>query len=405
MPLFYLPQLDGLRTFAFLFVFLYHSWIIPNVDPHFHVFGWYNTVVKWGGTGVDLFFVLSGYLITYLLLKEKLSFGDISFTLYFKRRMLRIWPLFYLVVLFAAFVVPLFSHRHLQWNEYSNFLAKIVVPMLFFVGNYALILYESTLHSISLAANFPLNNVFNPLWSICVEEQFYLTWPLLLKKLKTAPGMILSISILTVVSLLCRYFFQQASMHFDLTNASNLYYYNTLARLDPLMAGGTVAVTQLYFSQFWDNLSRYSGLMAIIGCLGIISIALFLPNGNNSPAVVPIYFAIALSYGLILVGSLGWEPLKAVLSNRVFTDIGKMTYCMYLIHHPIIVLCEHAIQRWTQIPPGPTYWTIKVLSSLAITYIVAKCSWLFIESKTNAWRKRYARSERELPTAGVSATA
>src|ERR1700677_4866620 len=90
----YWPELDGLRALAFLLVFLSHCPPCAS-GPFLSVV---NNYCAWGWVGVDLFFVLSGFLITYLLIKEKFSFGSISIVNFYKRRALRIWPLYFLML-------------------------------------------------------------------------------------------------------------------------------------------------------------------------------------------------------------------------------------------------------------------------------------------------------------------
>ncbi|CAN5475204.1 hypothetical protein BH10CYA1_BH10CYA1_50110 [soil metagenome] len=389
---FYLPQLDGLRACAFLYVFLFHAWQIPEPHPHFFLIDWYNRFIQWGLTGVDLFFVLSGYLITFLLLKEQNEFGNISFLLYFKRRILRIWPLFYCAIIFGALLIPALSHRHLQWSTYSEFLTQIALPMMFFVGNYALMFGERALDIFALAVNFPVANLFKPLWSVCIEEQFYVLWPLILKSVRTSRSLIWIIFALTVLSMVSRYFFQQISTTSSISAPQNLYYYNTICRLDPLMAGATVALIESRFPRWATNLSKYSAYLAMAGFAFITSIIIFVPSNTNTVAVVPLYFLFALSYALILSGANHWKPLQVFLSHPMLRDVGKITYGMYIVHHPIIVLTEHFLRRRLQMPYGVELWIATTLSALLLTYFVAKLLWFLIESKTQRLRKKFART-------------
>ena len=251
---FYLPELDGLRTVGFLYMFMAHSSIIPQPHGHFFLTDWYNVFVKWGVIGLDMFFVLSGYLITTLLLKERLKNGNISLPLYFKRRMLRIWPLFYLVI-FVGAVIPFVSTRHLDMQLYQRFLGEIFLPMFFFLGNYALIFKAYTLQALTAGLNFPLASLFRPLWSVCSEEQFYVTWPFVVRKAKTWQGLTCIIAGLTVMSMCFRFYFQQYSLTHTqgIWTPSDFYHYNTLCGLDTLMAGALIATVQLQLPKFWEK--------------------------------------------------------------------------------------------------------------------------------------------------------
>ncbi len=163
----YLPELDGLRFFAFLMVFLFHlgarnesvSALVGKAAGRcFRENGW---------VGVQFFFILSGYLIVTLLLREEADYGRIDLKAFWVRRILRIWPLFYLTVALTFFLIPALQgefqsgagaeniRRHLGW-------------FLLFLGNWSMALQGPvSLDSQSI------------LWSVCVEEQFYIVVPLL----------------------------------------------------------------------------------------------------------------------------------------------------------------------------------------------------------------------------------
>ena len=162
---FYRPELDGLRFFAFLAVFVCHS--TPS-DPSYylarHIPGAYLVAAasRAGGFGVDLFFVLSAYLITELLLREKDEFGQVHLRSFYVRRILRIWPLYFLGILIAALLSLL--------DPQEPFPLPVVLAFLLLAGNLV-----SSFVGLS-------STVAGPMWSISLEEQFYLFWPVLIAK-------------------------------------------------------------------------------------------------------------------------------------------------------------------------------------------------------------------------------
>ncbi len=156
---YYRPELDVLRCIAFLMVFTSH---IPAIGPASHAFSLLGVVEESGGTGVCVFFALSAFLITELLLREKEETGTIHRSAFFIRRILRIWPLYFVAVAISV-AVPLVYHR---WVAPLHF----VLPYLLFSGNIAT----------SALGAYPRNGMLAPLWSISVEEQFYLLWAFLL---------------------------------------------------------------------------------------------------------------------------------------------------------------------------------------------------------------------------------
>ena len=114
----YRPELDGLRFIAFFAVFLYHVGPVPVDKPPSllqPLCKAYNTLSAWGWAGVDLFFVLSGFLITSLLLIERQNMGEVSFKHFFIRRLLRIWPLYFLALLAGCAVLYALGQAGVLW--------------------------------------------------------------------------------------------------------------------------------------------------------------------------------------------------------------------------------------------------------------------------------------------------
>src|SRR2546421_4616713 len=166
----FFPNLDGLRFISFFLVFLYHSYLtfFNNIrDKSPDAFDYIQRLFQHGNLGVNFFFVLSGFLITYLLIKEKEYTGTIHVRNFYVRRVLRIWPLFYLCVFIGFVAFPLIKKFTGQPSH------EIAQPVyyLFFANNF------DFMHS---WPNKPDATLLSVLWSVAVEEQFYLTWPLIL---------------------------------------------------------------------------------------------------------------------------------------------------------------------------------------------------------------------------------
>ncbi|MHB1316727.1 MAG: acyltransferase family protein, partial [Minisyncoccota bacterium] len=166
----YFPHIDGLRFFAFLVVLISHLSIFTGYTTKF-----YNPIRKLffthGDLGVTFFFVLSGFLITYLLLVEKKDNGEVSLKYFYIRRALRIWPVYIVVILCGFFIFPYIVNTPLALDVKIS-LSRLPA-YIFFLGNIDLIYvgYASVITGV--------------LWSLAVEEQFYLIWPLVFKKIKT----------------------------------------------------------------------------------------------------------------------------------------------------------------------------------------------------------------------------
>ncbi len=163
----YFPELDGLRFVAFLLVFLFHDGI-----PQPMLAGCIGrtaaaALVENGWIGVQLFFILSGYLITTLLLREEVAFETISLRAFWVRRILRIWPLYYLTVAVVFLVLPGLDGL-LQTAEGRAPVTRHLPWFLAFLGNWSMIVQG--------AVSYDAQSI---LWSVCVEEQFYLLVPLI----------------------------------------------------------------------------------------------------------------------------------------------------------------------------------------------------------------------------------
>src|SRR5712692_9155373 len=178
---FYLPELDGLRFFAFLSVFLSHVALFTNGGREAK-----PAIIEicglMGRFGVDLFFALSAYLLTALMIREKAKFGTLHVRAFYMRRLLRIWPLYF------TWLIALMLTRRM-WSDYS---LGFFVPWLLFAGN-----FQASL----IAVN---NLIILPLWSLSVEEQFYLVWPLLVRNL-TRRGLVVAGSVFWILTICARF--------------------------------------------------------------------------------------------------------------------------------------------------------------------------------------------------------
>lgn len=191
----YLPNLDGLRFIGAMLILVLHveDMKVRHGRAAIPVIRYFHPT---GEMVVSLFFVLSGFLITYLLIKEKNETGDINLKGYYLRRTMRIWPLYYLIVILGFFVFPyldVYFNGNYSENIYSHF-------WLYFAG---CLLFLSPFVRTSIG----IPQTIGPIWSIGVEEAFYICWPVFLKKsknyLKLFLILIIGIVVLRNIFLLC----------------------------------------------------------------------------------------------------------------------------------------------------------------------------------------------------------
>ncbi|MGD0956763.1 MAG: acyltransferase [Candidatus Acidiferrales bacterium] len=356
----HIPQLDVLRGVAVLVVIVYHA---ADTVPSLHL----TPFVRLGYTGVDLFFVLSGFLITGILVNSKNQQG--YFKNFYVRRALRIWPLYYALLLFTFIVLPaiqpnlrhsIFERTH-PWQSFFFFMQNLML-------------------------NGQLNGqAFDTLrvtWSLAIEEQFYLVWPIVVW---LAPRRMLKFLALSavLVSVLFRW-----SVMSGLINPLNTYT-NTLTRLDGLGMGAFLAL--------WipESESRY------VRRAGIVLITLALPLA----VAVGWSYAGNWSFNLLLAACFGGLLCVAInartLSNLGFLKYtGRISYGLYLVHVPLFVFARAVLARRLPAAHSPVVRDIMLLvASFALCYALAAASWHFVESKILRWKSRfeYVTARASLP--------
>ena len=300
----YIPELDGLRGLAIAAVLFYHCHTKLE-SSHLDV------IAKWGWTGVNLFFVLSGFLITGIILDSRDD--PRFFRNFYARRGLRIWPVYFLLLLLNFFVVPfvfgnfwwaIHEVRTAQWTHY-----------IFFIQNLLFAAMPGTL---------------GPTWSLAIEEQFYVFWAPVARFARNAALLPLLIAIF-IASPTIRLANTGALGHFQ----GFLTEVNTLTHLDGLAIGSLVALSLRMF-----NFSRTSWKRFAAGGLaaGIAGAAMMPFHGSNfTDSLLALGFGGMLIAALLVTGKqtaygrfLTWRPLKY---------LGTISYGLYLIH----VLCFVAI--------------------------------------------------------------
>jgi peptidoglycan/LPS O-acetylase OafA/YrhL len=314
--------LDALRFFAFLKIFISH---IPT-HGNFPIF---NFLKKGGGIGVSFFFVLSGFLITYLLTHEKKQNGKINIVKFFTRRSLRIWPLFFLWVI-LAYALP------------NDFLSKIGFHMVgggynpdwkfsfLFLENYKMLLED----------NFPKTTPLPVFWSLCIEEQFYILWMICLSFIpyKHIPKFLI---VSVFVSWLARYTEAQ------LFTSNNIVNNDAFTNLDLFAIGGLLgyAVTYNYSKlSSWVN-KQNVGLKGLIiaGIIGVVLCHKFIfsytPNSTwfiLTPTVQAICFTILL---LIFIPQ---NSILRIKDSSILSYLGKISYGLYVYH----IICIHVVFQY-----------------------------------------------------------
>ena len=313
MKLPYRSEIDGLRTIAVLSVILYHAQIV--------VFG--HDFFKGGFVGVDIFFVISGYLISRILLSELFEKGKISFLQFYERRARRILP-----ILFTVFLVsfPL-AYKYLLPNQFIEY-AQSILSATFFGSN---IFFYFT--NTQYGAEDSLLQPFLHTWSLGVEEQFYILFPIvLLLAYKFAKNHL--VTIITVLILISLQYADWQS-----TKNTQLNFFMLTSRLWELGIGSLLAFYELKYGRVKHELLNQT--MPLLGLAMIAYSIVFFDNQTPHPSVITLL--PTLGTALIILYSINKTDLVGkVLSWKPIVGVGLISYSMYLWHYPLFALVRLA---------------------------------------------------------------
>lgn len=332
-----LYELDSLRGLGFLCVFAHHA---------------VGARLLW--TSVDLFFVISGFLITSILLNQRGTEG--YFRIFYYRRFLRIFPPYYL---FLVLAFMFFDHNWSEhWYWYVFYISNI------FMGFY----YSENPYYLT------------PMWSLSIEEQFYLLWPVLVYFLGTKGMWRLSIALLFLAPL--------ARFFVTLFTDNYLPVYTLLpCRVDAIASGALLAVLQRRSSAQFERFSQFGPYVSALCAAIFIVLGLTLPEFRTAAHSLSFNtFGYTLIVGF-MVGLVAYviprreNRLHSFLSNRFLVHLGTISYTMYLCH--LLVLEQvHLLGLSTVL------WA---LLSLAITIILSSVSWYALEKPLLAYKDRVSR--------------
>jgi peptidoglycan/LPS O-acetylase OafA/YrhL len=343
----YYPALDGLRGLAILLVVFYHNFGFVN----YFFFGW---------LGVDLFFVLSGFLITDILLKTR---NDPHYLKnFYGRRILRIFPIYYLILIIFLFIIPSFTPSLINVDYYKSH----QVWLWFYLQNWLYIFKPVPPDALGLSH----------LWSLAVEEQFYLLWPFVILLIgKAKPLFFLMLSLLFIV-MATR--FLVWLYHIEKIAYFNLY---TFSRIDGICIGSMLAL----LSQFNSRLLQKNTAFVVFTLAGLNFIFYFFNQAYSFTfpflAIVG-YTTFAAVFGILVNEAVNNNKIVDLMFNNWFMKFfGRISYGLYIFHWPVYLMMRHSM-------PGLP----NILISIMATISAIMMSWLsfeFFESKILRLKSRF----------------
>lgn len=367
----YFHNLDALRFFAFLSVFVSHAVLFFGYNNGTQGFAELRKLFfVHGDLGVTFFFVLSGFLLTYLFLQEKKNTGSINLKFFYKKRILRIWPVYMLTIVLGFFVTPLIaSFFDSGFGFNTTFDISSILWYLFFAGN---------LHMSFFSAP---NLIVAILWFISAQEQFYLFWPTLLKYF--SPKKILySIIFIVLASTVFRFFY---------IYNYNLVHYFTVALMSDIAIGALVACAVEYSPRLKNkfvSLSKFQIAMIYIATLFFVPIKGILPDvlsGNIYRLVassLPLVFAVLFAF-VIIEQTYATNSFFKFGKSKKLTYLGKISYGLYAYHIFALFIVQvfmKIIGMHTKYDDLATYAFVLVATFLT-TILLAQISFKYMEKK------------------------
>jgi peptidoglycan/LPS O-acetylase OafA/YrhL len=356
---FYRPGLDILRVLAFLLVFVAHG-LAWHIDKPTQT----GAIARAGEFGVCIFFFLSSYLITELLLREKRDTQTIVIRSFYVRRILRIWPLY-----FAMIAVGWFCGLFLPSHTVS--LAWGVSLLLLFTNWY------------TAGHGYPPGFIF-PLWSISLEEQFYLVWPWIVKYL--SPGGLLAIASL----LLATAYLTLALLLGQKQSLDPAIWVNSLVQFQFFALGTMTAVGLRGRIPHIPKALRWVLFFAGLLCLRAAQAAVFA----NDPSLAHDFAHIAPRFVSALAGCLCFFfsllPLPAGRIEKPFIYLGKISYGLYVYHVLWLSLAGHLLNTFTNFHPGLLAAHLCAMAiALPGTIVTGMLSYRYLETPFLRWKNRF----------------
>jgi len=351
----YFTGLNGLRFFAALAVVVTHVELLKDQFLCENVWRSNKLVFEAGPLGVVFFFVLSGFLITFLLLKEKSVSGTIAVKKFYIRRILRIWPLYYFIILLGFLVLPKISFINIEYLARffdTNFAPNFLLYLLF-LPNLAFSIYAAVPH-------------IGQTWSIGVEEQFYIIWPLIVKYSRNVLiALIAMISVLIAMKAIMLLIYAQHPTNHILKSIKTFL---AMTKMESMAIGGIGA--WILFNYPEKLKAMFNNFILVIA---IILIPVFV---YVAPPVIQdaMYLVYSVLFLVIILNVSSNKHSFIKLENKAFVVLGNISYGMYMYHLIVVAFVIKGL-LYLGYPVNNSFFPQLVLYTIVIALTIG-VSWL-----------------------------
>jgi len=367
----YFKNLNGIRFFAAALVLFHHSFFFTSsFDPHGHFL---ETCLRNAGRlGVNIFFVLSGFLISYFLLTEKDQTNTISYKTFYIKRILRIWPLYFAVGLPITLLSPWALHAlGLATTVNTSDLITNLIYLLFFAINIQFV--------------FATNRyMFEIGWSVCVEEQFYLVWPILINNFrKRINVLIYAMFSFSIMSRIFIYFILPMISHVSEEKIMLYNYVLVFTKFDLFTTGLLIALIyskkeeyKKLLQKFFHPLVQY--IMLVLALLYTFSV---IRLTSNFGLVFFDTVICSVLFGYVLLAAIYENPVFN-LENKLLVTLGKISYGIYLYHTSIAQLLLMLFEKVIKHKGSRLIYDVAYpITTLVVVCIVSYISYYWFEVK------------------------
>lgn len=354
--------LNALRFFAAFLVLMHHGEVIRQKNCLLN-FGWLSLFNN-GGNGVTFFFVLSGFLITYLLLKEVNKTGHVNIRRFYLKRILRIWPLYFLLIFIGTVILPfLFNLLHIQY-QMPYTIGQTWYYFLFFLPG--------------LVTYFFGHHLLEPLWSIGVEEVFYLFWaPLMEWFKKHVLTLLISMIIFMVIMRFIALFYIENKL---------LDYLIGIFKFEAMAIGGLGAYLVYNKGKILNGMAIFSLPAQFIFFALLLIFLFFHSNIDNpywnfffkTPLVSEIFIDFLFLYLILCTSVIDKRAIH--LQNKYLSYLGEISYGIYMYHMLAIFTTVLFLKKYLVRLDVVTGSLVFYLAASAITVLIASFSKKYFEN-------------------------